>query len=213
MGNIVLALPLAPTAFRTLWQDEERFYKGYLKRFGGRWVDTGDAGWIDDKGYIHIMARTDDIINVAAHRLSTGALEQAITSHPRVAEACVVGVPDALKGQLPFAFVTAAESDVPDAQLFAEIQALVRSQVGGIASLGGMIQGRGMIPKTRSGKTLRRVLKELVENAVHGEFDKEVSVPSTVEDAGVVEVAREMVRGYFRERGGRHGAIEAKAKL
>ncbi len=213
MGNIVLALPLAPTAFRTLWQDEERFYKGYLKRFGGRWLDTGDAGWIDERGYIHIMARTDDIINVAAHRLSTGALEQAVTSHPRVAEACVVGIPDALKGQMPFAFVTAAESDVPDAQLFAEIQALVRAQVGGIASLGGMIQGRGMIPKTRSGKTLRRVLKELVENAVHGEFDKEVSVPSTVEDAGVVEVAREMVRGYFREQGARHGAIEGKAKL
>lgn len=214
MGNIVLALPLAPTAFRTLWQDEERFYKGYLKRFGGRWLDTGDAGWIDDAGYIHIMARTDDIINVAAHRLSTGALEQAITSHPLVAEACVVGVPDALKGQLPFAFVTAAASGdaVPDGRLLAEIQALVRAQVGGIAALGGMIRGRGMIPKTRSGKTLRRVLRELVENAVHGEFDKEVGVPSTVEDAGVVLVAREMVRGYFGEQGGRHRAVEAKVE-
>jgi len=72
MGNIVMATPLAPTAFRTLWEDEERFYKGYLKRFGGKWVDTGDAGWIDERGYIHIMARSDDIINVAAHRLSTG---------------------------------------------------------------------------------------------------------------------------------------------
>ena len=74
MGNIVLALPLAPTAFRTLWQDEERFYKGYLRRFGGKWVDTGDAGIVDKDGYIHIMARSDDIINVAAHRLSTGSL-------------------------------------------------------------------------------------------------------------------------------------------
>ena len=72
MGNFVLALPLAPTAFRTLWEDEERFYKGYMKRFGGRWVDTGDAGYVDENGYIHIMARSDDIINVAAHRLSTG---------------------------------------------------------------------------------------------------------------------------------------------
>ncbi|KAL2261651.1 hypothetical protein VTK26DRAFT_3693 [Humicola hyalothermophila] len=215
MGNIVLGLPLAPTAFRTLWEDEERFYKGYLKRFSGKWVDTGDAGWIDEKGYIHIMARTDDIINVAAHRLSTGTLEQAITSHPLVTEACVVGIPDALKGHLPFAFVTAASSPapVPDDRLFAEINELVRTQVGAIASLGGMIQGRGMIPKTRSGKTLRRVLRELVENAVHGEFDKAVNVPSTVEDAGAVEVAREKVREYFKAAGDRHKAIEVKAKL
>ncbi|KAL2128529.1 hypothetical protein VTI74DRAFT_9043 [Chaetomium olivicolor] len=212
MGNIVLALPLAPTAFRTLWEDEERFYKGYLKRFGGKWVDTGDAGWIDEKGYIHIMARTDDIINVAAHRLSTGSLEQAITSHPLVTEACVVGIPDALKGHLPFAFVTAS-TPVPDEQLFAEIQKLVRTQVGAIASLGGMIQGKGMIPKTRSGKTLRRVLRELVENATHGEFDKEVNVPSTVEDAGAVQVARDKVKEYFKQAGQKHRAIEIKAKL
>ncbi|KAL1837880.1 hypothetical protein VTJ49DRAFT_3284 [Mycothermus thermophilus] len=214
MGNLVLALPLAPTAFRTLWSDPDRFYRGYLARFGGRWADTGDAGWIDDKGYIHIMARTDDIINVAAHRLSTGALEQAITSHPRVTEACVVGVPDALKGQMPFAFVTTSEEDVSDDdKLLGEIQELVRKQVGPIATLGGMIRGRGMIPKTRSGKTLRRVLRELVENAVHGEVDKEVNVPSTVEDVGAVRVAREKVREYFRVKGERHRAIEAKAKL
>ncbi|KXX76503.1 Acyl-CoA synthetase short-chain family member 3, mitochondrial [Madurella mycetomatis] len=218
MGNIVLALPLAPTAFRTLWEDEERFYKGYLKRFGGKWIDTGDAGWIDENGYIHIMARSDDIINVAAHRLSTGTLEQAITSHPLVTEASVVGIPDALKGHLPFAFVSTS-SPVPDEQLFAEIQKLVRTQVGAIASLGGMIQGKGMIPKTRSGKTLRRVLRELVENAVHGEFDKAVAVPSTIEDPGVVEVARQKVREYFVAAGGnaaRHRAVEGrggKAKL
>lgn len=160
-------------------------------------------------------AAADDIINVAAHRLSTGALEQAITSHPLVTEACVVGVPDALKGHLPFAFVTASSSHpAPDErQLFADIQRLVRSQVGPIATLGGMILGRGMIPKTRSGKTLRRVLRELVENAVHGDFDRPVSVPSTVEDAGVVEVAREKVREYFREKGQLHRAVEDKAKL
>ncbi|KAK0635549.1 hypothetical protein B0T17DRAFT_482514 [Bombardia bombarda] len=216
MGNIVLALPLAPTAFRTLWEDEERFYKGYLKRFGGRWVDTGDAGFIDDSGYIHIMARSDDIINVAAHRLSTGTLEQAITSHPLVTEACVVGIPDALKGQLPFAFVSISTSgpDSPtDEQLLAEIQMRVRSQVGAIATLGGMIQGRGMIPKTRSGKTLRRVLRELLENAVHGEFDKAVNVPSTVEDVKAVDAARAEVGRYFEAKGHRHGAIEVKAKL
>jgi len=131
----------------------------------------------------------------------------------------VVGIPDALKGHLPFAFVTLSIADhppsaVPSDQLFHEVQKLVRSHIGAIASLGGMIHGKGMIPKTRSGKTLRRVLKELVENAVHAEFDKEVQVPATVEDASVVEVAREKVKEYFREKGKDiHKSTEAKAKL
>ncbi|KAG9244219.1 hypothetical protein BJ878DRAFT_80220 [Calycina marina] len=218
MGNIVLGMPLAPTGFRTLWDDEERFYKGYLKRFNGKWVDTGDAGMIDQDGYIHVMARSDDIINVAAHRFSTGSIEQAISSHPSVAECCVVGIPDALKGHLPFAFVTLSTpshpvSAIPSPELYFEIQKLVRSQIGAIASLGGMIQGKGMIPKTRSGKTLRRVLRELVENAVHEEFEKEVQVPATVEDAAVVDVARQKVMEYFKQGGDKHKAIEARAKL
>ncbi|TAQ86850.1 hypothetical protein B7494_g4840 [Chlorociboria aeruginascens] len=219
MGNIVLAMPLAPTGFRTLWQDEERFYRGYLKRFDGKWVDTGDAGMIDNEGYIHVMSRSDDIINVAAHRFSTGSIEQAISSHPTIAECCVVGIPDSLKGHLPFAFITLSTpshppSAIPSATLFSEVQTLVRSQIGAIASLGGMIQGKGMIPKTRSGKTLRRVLRELLENAVHGEFEKEVKVPATVEDRSVVEVARGKIREYFLERGGGlHKATEGRAKL
>ena len=148
----------------------------------------------------------------------TGSIEQAITSHPLVAEACVVGVPDELKGQLPFAFVTLLTPDhptsaVPTAALAGEIQKLVRTQVGPIASLGGVIQGKGMIPKTRSGKTLRRVLRELLENAVHGDFTAEVAVPSTVEDLGVVEVARAKIAEYFKTRGGSHGAIEKRSKL
>ncbi|KAI1389767.1 AMP-binding enzyme [Hypoxylon trugodes] len=218
MGNIVLAIPLAPTGFTTLWKDEERFYSGYLKRFGGRWIDTGDSGMIDPHGYISIMSRSDDLINTAGHRLSTSPIEQAITSHPLVAEACVVGVPDSLKGQLPFAFITLSTpehptSAVPDEMLSKEIQSRVRKQIGGIATLGGIIQGRGMIPKTRSGKTLRRVLKELVENAVHGELDNEVKYPATIEDASVVEVARSRVAEYFKHKGEAHKAIEARAKL
>ncbi|PHH86569.1 hypothetical protein CDD83_10047 [Cordyceps sp. RAO-2017] len=217
MGNIVLGLPLAPTAFRTLWADEERFYKGYLKRFQGKWLDTGDSGWIDDEGYVHIMSRNDDVLNVSAHRLSSGGIEQAIASHPLVAESCVVGVPDALKGQLPLAFVTLSTAEhpasaVPEEGLAGEIQALVRQQVGPIAALGGIVQGKGMIPRTRSGKTLRRVLRELVENAAHGEPDRAVAVPSTVEDAAVVDVARAKVREYFDQRGHRHRAAEARAK-
>ncbi|KAA6406606.1 MAG: acetyl- synthetase [Lasallia pustulata] len=106
MGNIVMGIPLAPTGLTTLFGDEERFYKGYMKRFNGKWIDTGDAGMIDEDGYVHIMSRSDDIINVAAHRFSTGSIEQAISSHPSIAECAVVGIPDALKGHLPFAFIT-----------------------------------------------------------------------------------------------------------
>ncbi|KAF1984342.1 acyl-CoA synthetase/AMP-acid ligase-like protein [Aulographum hederae CBS 113979] len=226
MGNIVLGVPLAPSGMTTLWQDEERFYKSYLKRFEGKWIDTGDAGMIDEEGYVSIMSRADDIINVAAHRFSTGkfdsplrAIEQAITSHHDVAEACVVGIPDDLKGHLPFAFVTLSTPDhpeaaVPDDKLFKEVQQAVRSQIGAIASLGGMIQGKGMIPKTRSGKTLRRVLRELIENAVHGDFAKEVQVPSTIEDADVVAVARTRIKEYFERKGkDLHRATEQRAKL
>ncbi|EAW06292.1 putative acyl-CoA synthetase [Aspergillus clavatus NRRL 1] len=225
MGNIVMAMPLGPTAFTSLFNDDERFYKGYLKRFHGQWMDTGDAGMVDDEGYVHIMSRSDDIINVAAHRFSTGntptpplslahglrmlftiaitgAIEQAILSHPDIGEASVVGIPDPLKGHLPFAFIqprdgTGALPARPSAELFAAVNAAVREQIGAIASLGGMIQGRGMIPKTRSGKTLRRVLRELVEQGVRGEFAGTVSIPPTVEDAEVVEVARARVREYF----------------
>lgn len=156
----------------------------------------------------------DDIINVAAHRLSTGALEQAITSHPLVTEACVVGIPDALKGHMPFAFVNTRRTAADDDTLFRDINGRVRTQVGAIASLGGLIEGGGMIPRTRSGKTLRRVLRELLENAVHGDFDAPVAVPSTVEDPAVVDVARERIRTYFRDHAGdRHAAIETRPKL
>ncbi|KAF9886151.1 hypothetical protein FE257_011976 [Aspergillus nanangensis] len=205
MGNIVMAMPLAPTAFTRLFNDDERFYRSYLKRFSGRWLDTGDAGMIDADGYVHIMSRSDDIINVAAHRFSTGAIEQAILSHPEIGEASVVGIPDSLKGHLPFAFVQPRTGSgplpaTPSAALFKEVNQLVREQIGAIASLGGMIQGRGMIPKTRSGKTLRRVLRELVEQGAEGRYDAAVNVPPTVEDAEVVDVARGRVKEYFEKK-------------
>jgi len=144
------------------------------------------------------------------HRFSTGALEQAITTHPTIAEACIIGMPDSLKGHVPFAFVTLSTSDAkPSPDLYAEVQKLVRDQIGAIASLGGMIVGKGMIPKTRSGKTLRRVLKEIVEKAVEGDFEAEVSVPATIEDGGVIPVVRGMVKEYF-ENGGVKGIGKAK---
>lgn len=133
-------------------------------------------------------------------------------------EACVVGIPDSMKGQLPFAFVlSSSSSTLDDNQLLAEIQKLVRTQVGPIASLGGMIRttttAKPIIPKTRSGKTLRRVLRELLENAVHGEFDRNVNVPSTVEDASVVDTAKDAIRQYFETKGEAHRAIEGRPKL
>lgn len=131
----------------------------------------------------------------------------------------MVGIPDQLKGQLPFAFVSLsthqhAEAAMPDDRLFHEVQKLVREQIGAIASLGGMIQGKGMIPKTRSGKTLRRVLRELIENATHDEVDKDVAIPTTIEDRDAVEVARAKVKEYFELKGkDLHKPAEARAKL
>lgn len=129
-----------------------------------------------------------------------------------------MGIPDALKGQLPFAFVTLSTADhppsaIPDQRLLNQIQKRVRDQVGGIAALGGIIQGRGIIPKTRSGKTLRRVLKELIENAVHKEFDKDVAWPATIEDVSTIENARDKIAEYFKMDGTKHKAIEAAARL
>ncbi|OQO04054.1 hypothetical protein B0A48_10697 [Cryoendolithus antarcticus] len=194
MGNIVLGLPLAPTGLTTLWNDHERFYKSYLKRFDGNWIDTGDAGMIDADGYVHVMSRSDDIINVAAHRLSTGAIEQAIGGHPKITEAAVVSIPDNLKGHGIFAFIAIPD---PPSDLIKDLNARLRESIGPIASLSGFIAAPGIIPKTRSGKTLRRVLKEILENAVEGQFDKDVTVPATVEDPSVVEKAKEAVKEYF----------------
>jgi propionyl-CoA synthetase len=205
MGNIVLGIPLAPTGLTTLWNDAERFYKGYLKRFNGEWIDTGDAGMIDEDGYVHIMSRSDDIINVAAHRLSTGAIEQAISSHPSVTEAAVVPIPDQMKGHVPFAFLGISD---PPANLLKDLNQRIRESIGPIASLGGFIAAPGIIPKTRSGKTLRRTLREILENAMHGEFEKEAVYPSTIEDPSVVEKAKGAVKEYFTKGDGK-----ARAKL
>jgi propionyl-CoA synthetase len=223
MGNIVLSLPLAPTGLTTLWRDEERFYKGYLKRFDGKYIDTGDAGMIDSDGYVHVMSRADDIINVAAHRLSTGAIEQAITTHPDVTEAAVVGIPDELKGHVPFAFIglrnssSSPSSPTPEAydNLLKSLNVLLRKHIGPIANLAGFISTPGTIPKTRSGKTLRRCLKEILENAVlHGEFDKEVTYPATIEDATVLVRARAAAKDYFLEGAGKKLLVVGeKAKL
>ncbi|KAF9894568.1 hypothetical protein FE257_006453 [Aspergillus nanangensis] len=205
MGNLVLGLPLGPTAFTTLFNNSSRFYHSYLQRFNSQWLDTGDVGVIDTEGYIHVLARSDDVINVAAYRFSTSEIEQAILLHPQIVEATVVGIPDPLKGHLPLAFVELGSghgslSSTAHKALFTEVNKLVRDNVGAVASLGGIIQGEGIIPKTRSGKVLRRTLRELVENGTLGKFTF-VKFPPTIENPQAVENARLAVRKYFeRER-------------
>lgn len=211
MGNVVLSLPLSPSSLNTLWHDEERFYSSYLKRFKGKWFDTGDAGCITKDGYVEIWSRSDDVINVAGHRLSTGetylwtrhkhawlisssgAIEQAISAHPAVVECCVIGFPDELKGHLPFAFIVTYSAQ-NEAELFQQTRRLVREQQGSISSLGGLIaakQGENLIPKTRTGKMLRRNLRELLDNAVRGNFEKEVQAPAvSVHSWSVTTLAR-----------------------
>ena len=187
MGNLVLAPPLAPSFLGGLWRNPDRFFKSYFSTFAskGGWFETGDQGIIDDHGYVSILARSDDIINVSAHRLGTGLIEQVVTSHPDVIECAVVGAPDKLKGQSPFAIVVAhsrvaaaaggeshnsAQSDSAK-QMLKNINDHVRKEMGPIAQLSGLIEAQ-KLPKTRSGKTLRRSLRQAVENAAAGKRSK-----------------------------------------
>ncbi len=187
MGNLVLATPLGPSFLGGLWRNPERFHKSYFATFAdkGGWFETGDQGVIDPDGYVSILARSDDIINVSAHRLGTGLIEQVVTSHPDVIECAVVGAPDKLKGQSPFAIVVAharvaaASGDQPHnsaqsksaKQMLKNINDHVRKEMGPIAQLSGLIEAQ-KLPKTRSGKTLRRSLRQAVENAAAGKRSK-----------------------------------------
>lgn len=200
MGNIVLGLPLAPTGFRSLWNDQDGhiYQKAYRERFPDLpIIDTGDAGFIDADGFLHIMSRTDDVINVAAHRFSTGSIEQAMLEHQSVEEAYIVPCPDAIKGHVPFGVVV-ADPDFPyiEGTLTKEINEFVRKEIGPIAALKGVVVVE-RVPRTRSGKTMRRLMREMVENAYHG-LNKTVEVPATVEDVGSVEIVRERVEAWFK---------------
>ncbi|SNX81679.1 related to acyl-CoA synthetase [Melanopsichium pennsylvanicum] len=212
MGNLVLAPPLAPSFLGGLWRNKDRFFSSYFKRFAdkGGWFETGDQGIIDADGYISILARSDDIINVSAHRLGTGLIEQVVTGHADVIECAVVGAPDKLKGQCPFAIVVAhhrvanasggepvdsARSDSAKAML-KSINDHVRKEMGAIAQLSGLIEVT-KLPKTRSGKTLRRSLRQAVENAAAGKRNASVDFPPTIEDKEVIDVVRKAIELYF----------------
>jgi propionyl-CoA synthetase len=178
-GNIVVKLPLPPGTLPTLWGNRQRFYDTYLSRFEGYYL-TGDAGILDEAGYLWVMSRIDDVINVAGHRLSTGSLEEALATHEAVAECAVIGVEDSLKGEMPLGFVVLnAGADIDEAQLKAELIKTVRSVVGPIATPRDIVVV-ARLPKTRSGKILRGTMRKIADG-------KDYKVPATIEDPLVLE--------------------------
>ena len=185
LGNIVVKLPLAPGNLPTLWQNDERFKSSYLDEFKG-YYQTSDAGYIDSDGYIFIMSRTDDIINVAGHRLSTGGMEEVLSAHPDVAECAVVGVADALKGQIPCGFVV-LKSNVSrsDAEIEKELIQMVRDQIGPVAAFKKtyVIQ---RLPKTRSGKILRGTISKIMDG-------EEYKLPATIDDPVILDEIKQTV--------------------
>ena len=177
-GTIAIKLPLPPGCLTTLWEKDDAYVSSYLEAFSGYYT-TGDGGFKDKDGYIYIMGRVDDIINVAGHRLSTGGMEEVVAKHPSVAECAVIGVDDQLKGQVPvgFAVLKAGVTKKPD-EIQKEIVGMIRNQIGALACLKDVaIVGR--LPKTRSGKILRSTMRKIADG-------KEFNVPSTIEDPAVL---------------------------
>ncbi|OLR89965.1 propionyl-CoA synthetase [Actinokineospora bangkokensis] len=186
-GAIVVTLPLPPGALPTLWGDDQRFRESYLSAFDGYYL-TGDGGFIDEDGYVFVMGRTDDVINVAGHRLSTGSMEAVLAAHPAVAECAVIGVHDQLKGQLPRGFVVLkAGVEVDREQLRAELVAAVRREIGAVAAFRDVSVVDGL-PKTRSGKILRKTMRSIADG-------RDEPVPSTIEDPAVLDALRGVLRG------------------
>jgi propionyl-CoA synthetase len=181
-GAICIRLPLPPGALTTLWNDDERFVASYLSAFDGYYL-TGDGGYLDEDGYLYVMGRTDDVINVAGHRLSTGSMEAVVAGHPAVAECCVIGVHDDLKGQVPRGLVVLkAGAEIDPDDLRAELVQRVRDEIGAVASF-RLVDVVAALPKTRSGKILRRSLRAIADG-------RDEPVPSTIEDPTVLDTLR-----------------------
>ncbi|MBT4940365.1 MAG: AMP-binding protein, partial [Rhodospirillaceae bacterium] len=178
IGALVIKLPLPPGTFPTLWNAEQRFIEAYLEEFPG-YYKTADAGFIDEDGYVFVMSRTDDIINVAGHRLSTGAMEEVLSAHPDVAECAVIGVADDLKGQLPLGFlVLSAGVEREHGDIITEVVQMVREQIGPVAAFKtAAVVAR--LPKTRSGKILRGTMQKIADG-------EDYKMPATIEDATVL---------------------------
>ena len=179
IGAIVVKLPLPPSALPSLWQKDELFKEKYLTKFPG-YYETSDAGMIDEDGYLYIMARTDDIINVAGHRLSTGGMEEVLAEHPDVAECAVIGVEDQLKGQLPVGFLVLNSGTVKDGfEIAGETVQMVRDKIGAVAAFKQAVVIE-RLPKTRSGKILRGTMQKIADN-------QDFKIPATIDDPEILE--------------------------
>lgn len=187
MGAICVKLPLPPSCLPTLWNADQRFIDAYLSEYPG-YYQTGDAGYMDEDGYIFVMSRTDDIINVAGHRLSTGAMEEILAAHPDVAECAVIGVADPLKGQLPLGFMVLKSGvDRPHEDIVKEVVRMVRDQIGPVAAFKqAVVVPR--LPKTRSGKILRGTMRKIAD---HDEW----KMPATIDDPTILEEISDGLRG------------------
>nr|MDJ0783218.1 AMP-binding protein [Desulfosarcinaceae bacterium] len=178
IGALVVKLPLPPGTLPTLWQNDERFIESYMAEFPG-YYKTADAGFINEDGYAFVMARTDDIINVAGHRLSTGAMEEVLADHPDVAECAVLGVEDQLKGQVPVGFlVLNAGVDRDHGEIVKETIQMVRERIGPVASFKTATVVK-RLPKTRSGKILRGTIQKIADNQTY-------KTPATIDDPTIL---------------------------
>ena len=193
LGAIAIKLPLPPGTLPNLWNAEARFIKSYLTAFPG-YYETGDAGMIDEDGYLYIMARTDDVINVAGHRLSTGGMEEVLAGHPDVAECAVIGVSDALKGQMPMGFVCLNSGvDRPHEDVVKEIIKRVRDQIGPVAAFKlACVVDR--LPKTRSGKILRGTMVSIADG-------KDYKMPATIDDPAILDEIAVALKGLGYPQG------------
>jgi len=179
IGSLVVKLPLPPGTFTTLWNAPERYEKAYFEKFPG-FYETGDAGYIDENGYVFVMARTDDVINVAGHRLSTGAIEEVLASHPDVAECAVLGAADDMKGQLPVGLVVLNTGCLATAdEIQKQLVLKVRETIGPVAAFKS-VAVVNRLPKTRSGKILRATMRSIADS-------KDWNMPATIEDAAALE--------------------------
>jgi propionyl-CoA synthetase len=187
LGNVVIKLPLPPGCLPTLWHADERFRQAYLSEFPG-YYKTADAGLVDDDGYLFIMARTDDIINVAGHRLSTGGMEEVVAEHPDVAECAVIGIADPMKGQVPCGFVVLNAGVARDgAEIEQEVVALVRERIGPVAAFKSVVAVK-RLPKTRSGKILRGTMQKIADR-------QDWAMPATIDDPAILDEITAALKG------------------
>jgi propionyl-CoA synthetase len=195
-GNIGVKLPLPPGCLPTLWNNDEGFVNSYLRAFPGYYL-TADAGYKDEDGYLWVMGRTDDIINVAGHRLSTGAMEEVLAAHPDVAECAVTGVADEIKGEIPLGMVVLkAGLQRPQQELLQELIQMMRERIGPVACF-RLVTVVKRLPKTRSGKVLRGTMKRIADGA-------EYRMPATIEDpAALDEIAEAFLTLGYPKRSGR----------